>query len=131
MDEKLPELFIELSLGDGDPAEVDELSRQLRSEIEELPVERVEDISLGNAPAGSKAADWAAIGQMAVTLAPSIIPPLFELLKSWTERRPATPVKVKVRVGKTRAAQIEYDPTTTSSEDLEMLLKALGKGLKS
>jgi hypothetical protein len=43
---------------------------------------------------------------MAVTLAPAIIPPLLDLLKSWVERNPSTPVKIKVKVGK-RTAQIE------------------------
>ncbi|MEO8358192.1 MAG: hypothetical protein ABI621_19985, partial [Chloroflexota bacterium] len=67
--------------------------------------------------------------QMAVTLAPTIVPPLFELLKSWVERKPSTPVKVRVKVGK-RTAQIEYDPTHTSAKDLATLIKALNKSVE-
>ena len=113
------ELFIELSIegGDGDPAELDELTRQLRAEVEELNVDAVEEVSAGAAPRGTKAADLSAIGQLAVTLAPTIVPPLFELLRSWVERKPSTPVKVTVRVGK-KTTQIEYDPTHTSAKDL-------------
>jgi hypothetical protein len=129
MSESPAELFIELSLEGGDSAELDELTHQLRTEVEELNVDSVEQISAGSAPAGTKAADFTAIGQMAVTLAPTIVPPLFELLKSWVERKPSTPVKVKVRVGR-KTAQIEYDPTRTSSKDLDALIKALNKSVK-
>jgi hypothetical protein len=129
MPENPAELLIELSLDNGDSAELDELTRQLRTEIEELNIDSVEQVSAGAAPEGTKALDYSAIGQMAVTLAPVIVPPLFDLLKSWVDRKPSTPVKIKVRVGK-RTAQIEYDPTRTSPKDLEALLKALGKSAK-
>jgi len=127
--ENSADLFIELALEGGEPAELDELTRQLRAEVEELNVDSVEQVSAGVAPKGTKAVDFAAIGQMAVTLAPTVVPPLFELLKSWVERKPSTPVKVKVRMGK-RTAQIEYDPTQTSAKDLEALIKALNKSVK-
>ena len=129
MSENPAELLIELSVDNGDPAELDELTRQLRTEIEELNIDSVEQVSAGVAPEGTKAVDLTAIGQMAVTLAPAIVPPLFDLLKSWVERKPSTPVKIKVKVGK-RTAQIEYDPTRTSAKDLEELIKALSKSVK-
>lgn len=130
MNETQPELLISLSVEGGDAEELDALSRQLRGEIEEMHVDSVEAVSEGPAPAGSKAADWASLGQFAVTLAPTLIPPLFDLLKSWTQRRPTTPVKIRVKVGKTRTAQIEYDPSTTTPEQLEAILKALGRPLR-
>jgi hypothetical protein len=130
MSENLSELLIELSLEGGDPSELDELTRQLRTEVEELNVDSVEEVSIGAAPEGTKAVDFMAIGQMAVTLAPTIVPPLFELLKSWVDRKPSTPVKIKVRVGR-KTAQIEYDPTRTSAKDLDDLVKALGRSIKT
>jgi len=108
------------------PAELDELTRQLRTEINEINIDSVEQVSAGAAPEGTKAADFAAIGQMAVTLAPAIVSPLFDLLKSWVERKPSTPVKGKV--GK-KTTQIEYDPTSTSAKDLEALVKAMGRSV--
>ena len=130
MSENPAELFIELSLDGGNDAELDEFTRQLKAEVEDLHVDSVQQVSAGTAPDGTKAADFSAIGQMAVTLAPAIIPPLFGLLKSWVERKPSTPVKVKVKIGK-RTAQIEYDPTRTSAKDLEALVKTLGKSIKA
>ena len=129
MSESPAELFIELSLDNGDATELDELTRQLRAQVEELNIDSVGQISEGPAPEGTKAVDLVAIGQMAVTLAPAIVPPLFDLLKSWVERKPSTPVRIKVKVG-TRTAQIEYDPTRTSAKDLEAIMKALGKSVK-
>jgi hypothetical protein len=123
------ELLIELSVDNGDPAELDELTRQLRAEVEELNIDSIDQVSAGVAPEGIKAVDFTVIGQMAVTLAPAIIPPLFDLLKSWVERKPSTPVKIKVKFG-TRTAQIEYDPTKMSAKDLETLIKTLNKSIK-
>ena len=129
MSENPAELLIELSLEGGDSTELDELTRQLRAEVEELNIDSVKQVSVGPAPEGTKSVDFAAIGQMAVTLAPAIVPPLFELLKSWVERKPSTPVKIKVRVGR-KTAQIEYDPAHTSAKDLEDIIKVLNKSVK-
>lgn len=129
MSENSAELLIELSLDGGDAIELDELTRQLRVELNGLNVDSIKPVSAGVPPVGTKAADLAAIGQMAVTLAPTIVPPLFGLLKSWVERKPSTPVKVTVKVGR-KTAQIEYDPTRTSAKDLELLIKTLNKSVK-
>lgn len=129
MPENTADVVVELSLEGGDSVELDELTRQLRSEVQELDIESVHEVSEGVAPAGTKGVDMAAIGQMAISLAPSVIPPLFELLKSWVERKPSTPVKVTVKVGR-KTAQIEYDPTKTSAKDLDLLVKTLHKSMK-
>jgi hypothetical protein len=129
MSENPAELFIELSVEGGDDSELDEFTRQLRSEVEELSVDSVEPVIEGTAPAGTMGADISVLGQMAVTLAPTLIPPLFDLLKSWVDRKPSTPVKIMVKVGK-RTARIEYDPTKTSPKELDALVKALAKSVK-
>ena len=129
MSENTAEVLIEVLLEGGDLNELDDLTRQLQAEVKELNVDSVEQVSAGPAPEGTKALDFVAIGQMAVQLAPAVVPPLFDLLKSWVERKPSTPVKVKVKVGK-RTAQIEYDPTRTSAKDLEALLKVLNRSIK-
>jgi hypothetical protein len=129
MSENSAELLIELSLDGGDTAELDKLTRQLRAEVAELNVDSIQQVSKGVAPKGTKAVDVAAIGQMAITLAPTVIPPLFGLLKSWVDRKPSTPVKVTVRVGR-KTAQIEYDPTRTSAKELELLIKTLNQSVK-
>ncbi len=129
MSENSAVLLIELSLEGGDLSELDELTRQLRAEVAELNVDSIQQVSEGMAPKGTKAVDMAAIGQMAISLAPTVVPPLFDLLKSWVERKPSTPIKVRVKVGR-KTAEIEYDPTRTSAKDLDLLIKTLNKSLK-
>ncbi len=133
MAEPLPELEITVSVDDGVPEEVDDLTRELRDEIAGLDVESVGKVDAGPAPKGSKGAggvDWVSIGQMTVTLAPVIVPPLFALLKAFVDRKPSVPVKVRVKVGR-RTAQIEYDPTKVSTEDLQALIKSLSKPVRA
>lgn len=124
------ELQITLSLEDGDKSELNDLTLQLRSEIEQLRIDSIENVSAGDAPTGTKATDWLMIGNLVVTLAPTIVPPLFDLLKSWVERKPSVPVKIRIKFGKNKTAQIEYDPTKTTAEDLENLVKILGRTTK-
>lgn len=125
------DLLISLSIEgeDGDPTELAELTRQLRAEIEQLNVDAVENASRGNAPEGTKALEWAIIGNLVVSLAPVIVPPLFGVLKSWIERKPSVPVKIKVKRRST-TAELEYDPTKTSAEDLNTLIKSLSTTIK-
>ena len=129
MSENSAELLIELLLEDGDTAELDELMQQLRAEIRELEIDSMEQVQLGEAPPGTKGMDMAALGHTAISLAPTLIPPLFDLLKSWIQRKPSTPVTIRVKVGK-KTTEIEYDPTKTSAKDLEALIKALNKPRK-
>jgi hypothetical protein len=86
MSENPAELLIQLSLDNGVPAELDDLPRQLRAEVEELKIDSL-------------------------------------------ERKPSTPVSVKVKDGK-RTNQIEYDPTSTSAKDSEALIWALSKSVR-
>lgn len=129
MPENPAQLFIEVMLDDGDASELDALTRQLRMELQDLDVDSIERVSAGSAPEGTKAVDIELIGQMMVQLAPAVVPPLFELLKSWVERKPSTPVKIRVKVGR-KTAQIEYDPVRTSAKDLEAIVKTLNKTVK-
>lgn len=124
------ELQISLLLEDGDQVELSNLTNQLKLEIEKLNIDSINDILAEDVPEGTKSVDWVSIGNFAVTLTPIIIPPLFDLLKSWINRRPSVPVKIKIKVGKNKTAQIEYDPTKTNAEELENLVKTLGKVIK-
>lgn len=123
------ELLISVSLDDGDEAELQDLTRRLQSEIEQLHIDSVDSVHLEKKPEGTKGTDWVAIGEMVVTLTPIVIPPLFDLLKSWINRQPSTPVKIKVKVGRNKTAQVEYDPTKTSAKDLDILIKTLRKSI--
>ncbi len=129
MADQSEQVFIELSLAEGDDKDLAALTDQLKTEIRTLQVDSIERVSLGPLPPGHKAADWAAIGQMVVTLGPPLIPALFGAIKAWIERRPSTPVKIRIRVGR-KSAQIEYDPTCTTAKELEVLVRTLTKATR-
>ena len=56
MSENSAELVIELLLEGGEPAGLDELTRPLRTEVEELNLDSVGQISVGLAPEATKTA---------------------------------------------------------------------------
>lgn len=79
---------------EGDDAELDQLTRQLRSELLDTDVHDVRLLREGEAPPGAKVVDPATIGALAVTLAPSAIPGLIGLVQGWLRGRPTAGVKV-------------------------------------
>jgi hypothetical protein len=109
--------------------ELNELTRQLNDEILRLDVDAVEPVVSGPALEGTKGAEMAQVGQLLVTLAPSVVEPLFRLLKSWTVRRKSVPVKLKLKVGR-RTADLEYDPATTTPAQINALIRGLNQTLK-
>jgi hypothetical protein len=125
------ELLISVSIDDGDQTELDNLTRELKSEIEQLSVDSINDVSAGEALEGTKAADWAQIGQIVVEIVPTAVPLLFTVLRLWLERKSSKPVRINIRVGKRLTHQIEYDPAKTSTKELELLVKVLKKGVRN
>ncbi len=109
--------------------ELNEMAHQLNTEILQLDVDAVEPVIIGASPTGTKSAEMIQVGQLLVTLAPSLVEPLFGLIKSWTARRKAVPVKLKLKVGR-KTADLEYDPTTTTAAELNVLIKGLERTLR-
>jgi hypothetical protein len=82
-------LNIESSPDDDDVEKLAELTQQLREEIDELDVEKVDLIkSKEELPKGAKAGDVVAWGSLLVTLAASsgVFPALINTLQSWLTR---------------------------------------------
>ncbi|MFI9175740.1 hypothetical protein [Streptomyces lincolnensis] len=79
---------------DGDVVELDELTVQLRADLLELDVERVESVRATEAPAGAKPGDAIALGVLAVTLSPIVLRGVFRLLETWLTNRPVRKVRV-------------------------------------
>ena len=71
------------------------LGQQLRNDILELDVDSVEPVRSGTAPAGAKG-DPAALGALAVTLAPAMLTSLFALLQVWLSRRDTSSITVEI-----------------------------------
>lgn len=77
------------SLPEDDEMHLEELTHRLRTELEELDVEKVEVAKSGKAPEGTKSGvDIPAWGSLLVTLATSsgVIPSLVGTVQSWLKR---------------------------------------------
>ena len=110
---------IEVIASDATEEDLDQLTRNLLSELRETDIESVELVSLGAAPQGSKG-DPITIGTLAMTVMPAVLPGVIDMIKAWSGRKEGRTVKFK---GK----GIEFEG---SPEDLEKLLARLGEGKK-
>jgi hypothetical protein len=118
-------LILNLDLGEeAADDELDEVTRQLRSELMELDVDRVEFVKSGELPEGAKSAEAATLGSLAVTLLPTFIPKLVEYLQSWSLRAENRKVSVKTQIGD-RSIELEYNPAAMSQDELQRLVQTL------
>jgi len=113
---------------DGDVEEVDRLTRRLRREILDQEVESAELVTTGEIPAGARAGEAIAIGSLLVTLLPSVLPNLIDLLGGWLKRDASRTIKIKLQRGET-SVDVELDPRSCSTEELQGLVDTLGHAL--
>lgn len=113
------EFEIQVSLADATDEELDRLTRQLLTEMQDLNVESVELTKGGVAPAGSKG-DPITMGSIAISVLPTAIPSVIALVQAWVMRGQGRTVKFK---GK----GIEFEG---SPEELQKVLAKLEKGMK-
>ena len=123
-------VMVQLSLDEKASAEeLGEMTHQLNEEILQLNVDSIEPVRKGKAPGGTKGSEMALAGQLLVTLAPTLLGALFDLLRSWKARKASTPLRLKLTVGGVEA-NIEFDPATTTPEQLSALVEGLEKSLR-
>jgi hypothetical protein len=102
---------------DTDGEELTRLTGQLRSQLLELDVERVDLVRGGQAPPGSKVADPITIGAIIITLAPTVIQAVIGLVQSWHRNHPVSSIKVTL-------GDDSLELGNVSPEQLEQLTKA-------
>ena len=113
------EFEIEVIASHSTEEDLDRMTRNLLSELQETDVESAELVSIGSAPMGSKG-DPITIGTLAMTVMPAVLPGVIDMIKAWSGRKEGRTVKFK---GK----GIEFEG---SPEDLEKLLARLAEGKK-
>jgi hypothetical protein len=99
---------------DSDKRELDELTGQLRRQLLQLDVESVEAVRSEDVPPGAKPVDVAAIGALAVSLAPNALKQVMAIVEQWVANRRTNSVKVVVdgdsielaRAGRTEQEQL-------------------------
>jgi hypothetical protein len=98
-EEPLTRFTLQLDMPDADAGELDDLTRQLRGEILETPVEQVDLVSGAPAPEGAKGLAAAAHGELAVSLKPGGLPDFLGLLRDWLTRHEDRRVEVTLNIG--------------------------------
>ena len=97
MAERPTTLGLQLACGpDADAEEIAEATSQLRRELLGLDVDAVETPRAGDPPAGSRAADVAAIGSLLVTAGPQILTAIAGVIGSWLRRSPQRSIRLEL-----------------------------------
>ena len=113
------EFEIQVSATDATEEELDQMTRQLLSELRELNIESAELTKGESAPAGSKG-DPITLGSIALIAVPAILPKVADLVHAWVMRGQGRTVKFK-------GNGIEFEG---SPEELQKLLASLEKRKK-
>jgi hypothetical protein len=122
------DLILQLTVADTDPEALHRAASRLRSELRELPVANVGPVVATFSPPGAKAGPEAvALGALAVSLAPHVIPPLFDILKGWMNRNPGVATKIRYHSAAGEQVEVEFDPARMSREEIAGLLDTLRK----
>ena len=121
-------LVLHLTVPGAEPERLDRATARLRSELRELPVANVGPVVSSSAPRGAKSgAETVALGAILVSLAPSVVPPLLDLLKGWMNRNPGVATKIRYHSASGEQLEVEFDPNRMSREELAGLVDTLRK----
>ena len=122
-------LTLQINVGkDYDAEELDRLTRQLLTEIQDMEVESVELVKSREQLAGAKSGELVTLGSLAVVVLPVVAPKLIEFLQTWSTRAENRIVKIKAQV-ENRSIELEYSPATMSSDDVKRLVNTLTEAL--
>ena len=117
----LYELRLEISAEGASAEDVDQMARQLLSELRDTEVESVSLAAGDPVPSGAKAVDPVATGALLMTVLPAVLPKVIDLAQAWMQRGKGRAVKFKGKVGK---AVIEFEGPP---EELKKVLAQLGR----
>ena len=71
---------------DATPEEIDEMTRQLLTELRDLDLESAELAQGGPVPEGAKAVDPVTLGALTIAVLPTFLPKFLEFVQSWATR---------------------------------------------
>jgi hypothetical protein len=81
------QLMLQVHLaGDADSAEVAEATQRLRTVLMQADIERADLVRGASPPSGAKAGEMLTLGALAVSLAPTALTTVLDLLRSWVRR---------------------------------------------
>ena len=120
---------IEVSESNAAIEDIDEMTRQLLSELRETRVESAELTKGGSAPKGSKG-DLMTIGSIAVAVLPAFLPNVVSFVQDWVERGQGRTVKFRGMGIEFEGSPEEFQSLLASLE-VERNAKEKGKSIRS
>lgn len=118
-EELATQIQLQVKTEDGDPDEVDQLTRQLLLELRDEDVESAELLRESSHTPGAKSVEAVTLGAIIMAVLPKAVPKVIELLQSWIERGVGRRVIIK---GEIRGRNIEFEG---DSKDFKALLESL------
>jgi hypothetical protein len=110
------------------PDELDDATRQLRSELLDMQVESIDLVGKQEVPAGAKSAEAITLGTLAMTVLPVFVPKIMEFLQSWVARNDGKTIKVKTQAGD-RSIELEFSHKAISQDELKTMIETLTHSL--
>jgi hypothetical protein len=120
-DETPVELLVQVVASGADVEEVDRLTRELLSELRELPLDSVNLVSDAQPGTGAKSGGVEVLGSLLAGVVPTFLPNLVAFLQSWLKRGDGKTIKLK-----TAAFEVELPAGEFSHAEIQKLLRTLG-----
>src|ERR1700681_96692 len=120
-------MTLQITAAGADDEELDRMTRQLRSELEEAGLQSA--LAPGVAPAGAKVFDPITRGVLLLKVVPIATPAVANVLQSWIGRDAGRMVKLSLKVGD-RSVDVEFSPKQMSSADVNGLVASLTGSLE-
>lgn len=126
MADEIPvELMVQVGASGADVEEVDRLTRELLSELRDLPLESVALATDGQPVVGAKSGGVEILGVLLAGVLPTFLPNLVTFLQSWLKRGDGKSIKIKATSGK-KSFEVELPAGEFSHTELHELLETLG-----
>ena len=124
-DETPVELLVQVGASGADLEEIDRRTRELLSELRELPLESVALVHEAQPGSGAKSGGVEVLGLLLAGVMPTFLPNLVTFLQSWLKRGDGKTIKIKAANGK-KSFEVELPAGELSHQELRELLQTLG-----
>lgn len=112
-----------------DLANLDETTRRLLNELNDLNVESVMLAEGAEVQKGAKSAEAVTIGALMLVVLPAALPHLIDFLRDWAARDNNRTVKIKRQEGDS-SIEVEYNMKNISEDEIKHMITVLGGVLK-
>jgi hypothetical protein len=119
------QIQLQVTTEDGDPDEIDQLTRQLLKELRSDDVESADLMRKVSQTPGAKSVEVVTLGAIIMAVLPKAVPKIIDLLQGWIERGTGRRVLLKGEIG---GKNVEFEG---GSKDFKELLNSLERSVEN